>query len=115
MGSLHRLLALRDLGLTVEQSPLLDDNPPVEQLRGMLRLRLAQIEQDVAADQARLRRVEAHLQALEGSVVMSSLDVAIKMTEPVRVAEVTGVAPGFGQENLDPVFQRLIPELLGNP
>src|SRR5438309_6174996 len=59
---LHRLLALRDLGFTLEQTrTLLDEDPPVEQLRGMLRLRRSQIEQDIAEEQARLRRVEAHL------------------------------------------------------
>src|SRR5687767_14802491 len=43
---LHHLLALRDLGFTLEQiGKLLDDEPPVDQLRGMLRLRQAQIEQ----------------------------------------------------------------------
>ena len=92
---LHRLLALRDLGFSLEQiRSMLDDDPPVEQLRGMLRLRQAQVEQDVADEQARLRRIEAHLLALEGSTVMSSLDVAIKTTEPIRIAEASATAPG---------------------
>jgi len=115
LGRLHRLLALRDLGYSLEQiRQLLDDDPPVEQLRGMLRLRKAQIEQDVAEDQARLRRVEAHLRALEGSMVMSSLDVVVKSTDPVRIGETSGVAPGFGHENLNPVFHQLVPLVLGH-
>jgi len=110
---LHRLLALRDLGFSLEQiRSMLDDDPPVEQLRGMLRLRQAQVEQDVADEQARLRRIEAHLLALEGSTVMSSLDVAIKTTEPIRIAEASATAPGFGHDNLQPAFQRLVPEVL---
>jgi DNA-binding transcriptional MerR regulator len=112
---LHRLLALRDLGLSLEQiRPLLDDDPSIDELRGMLRLRRAQIEQDVAGEQARLRRVEAHLRALEGSIVMSSLDVAIKTTDPVRIAEASAVAPGFGHENLHPLFERIVPEVLAH-
>ena len=88
LGRLHRLLALRDLGFTLEQiRPLLDDNVPVEQLRGMLRLGRAQIEQNVEAEQARLRRVEAHLRALEGSTTMQLHDVVIKQAEPIRLAE----------------------------
>ena len=115
LGRLHRLLALRDLGLTLEQiRPMLDDDPSLEQLRGMLWLRQAQIEREVAEEQARLRRVEAHLRALEGSIAMSSIDVAIKMTEPIRIAEASGAAPGFGHENLNPVFQRLVPVVLGH-
>src|SRR5205807_1672709 len=62
--------------------------------------------------QARLRRVEAHLRALEGTITMSSLDVAIKTTDPVRVAEASATAPGFGSDNLGPVFERLIPQVL---
>jgi DNA-binding transcriptional MerR regulator len=114
LGRLHRLLALRDLGFSLEQiHDLLDDDPSVEELQGMLRLRQAQIEQDLAAEAGRLRRVEAHLRALEGSIPMSSLDVAIKTTEPVRIAEATGKAPGFGHENLAPLFQELVPKVLG--
>jgi effector-binding domain-containing protein len=79
----------------------------------MLWLRQAQIEQDLAAEAGRLRRVEAHLRALEGSIPMSSLDVAIKTTESVRIAETSGTAPGFGHENLAPLFQELVPNLLG--
>lgn len=38
LGRLHRLLTLRDLGFTLKQiGGLLDEDPPVEQLRGMLR------------------------------------------------------------------------------
>jgi DNA-binding transcriptional MerR regulator/predicted transcriptional regulator YdeE len=114
LGRLHRLLALRDLGFTLEQiRPLLEDDVPLEQLRGMLRLGRAQIEQNVEAEQARLRRVEAHLSALEGST-MQLHDVVIKQAEPIRLAEAVGTAPGYGSENLGPVFARLLPEVLGH-
>jgi len=113
LGRLHRLLALRDLGFTLEQiRPLLDDDVPVEQLRGMLRLGRAQIEQTLEAEQARLRRVEAHLRALEGSTTMPRNDVVIKQAEPIRLAEAEGIAPGYGTENLGPLFARLLPEVL---
>jgi DNA-binding transcriptional MerR regulator/predicted transcriptional regulator YdeE len=112
LGRLHRLLALRDLGFTLEQiRPLLEDDVPVEQLRGMLRLGQAQIEQNVEAEQARLRRVEAHLRALEGST-MPLHDIVIKQAEPIRLAEAVGTAAGYGSENLGPLFARLIPEVL---
>jgi effector-binding domain-containing protein len=44
---------------------------------------------------------------------MSTLDVAIKTTEPVRIAEAFGTAPGFGHENLAPLFHELVPRVLG--
>ena len=115
LGRLHRLLALRDLGFTLEQiSGLLDDEPAVEQLRGMLRLRRAELEQTVADEQSRLRRVEARLRAIERNSTMNAQDVVIKNTQPLRVAEARGVAEALDPEHIGPVFERLAPELIGH-
>jgi DNA-binding transcriptional MerR regulator len=112
---LHRLLALRDLGFSLEQiSGLLDDDPPVEQLRGMLRLRQAQIEHTLADEHARLRRVDAHLRALEGSNARPVQNVVIKHTQPLRVIESAGTAPGFGPDLIGPLFAQLLPEVLAH-
>jgi DNA-binding transcriptional MerR regulator len=109
---LHRLLALRDLGFTLQQlDGLLDGELGVEQLRGMLRLRRAQLEQAVADDQARLRRVEAHLRAIEGSNTVNARDIVIKQTQPLRVAQVTGTAGGLDPEHIGPLFEQLAPRL----
>jgi DNA-binding transcriptional MerR regulator len=112
---LHRLLALRDLGFTLEQiSGLLDDEPPLEQLRGMLRLRRAQLEQTVADEQGRLRRVQAHLRAIEGSNSVKTQDVVVKTTRPLRVAEARGTAAGLDPEHIGPLFGQLAPRLNGH-
>ena len=112
---LHRLLALRDLAFTLEQiSGLLDGEPSVEQLRGMLPLRRAQLEQTVADEQGRLRRVEAHLRAIEGSNTVDAPDVVIKQTHPLRVAEVRGTASPLDPERIGPVFGELAPQLIGH-
>jgi DNA-binding transcriptional MerR regulator len=108
---LHRLLAFRDLGFTLEQvGELLDDDLSLEQLRGMLRLRRLQIEQDVTEERARLARVEAHLRAIEGTTSMRS-DPIVKTTAPLRMAEITATARGYGYENIGPVFAQLAPEV----
>ncbi len=115
LARLHRLLALRDLGFTLDQiGGILNDELSLAQLRGMLRMRQAQIEQTVGEEQARLRRVEAHVRALEGNDTMDVQDIVIKHTQPLRVAETGGTAPGFGHENLGSVFCRLLPEVLGH-
>jgi DNA-binding transcriptional MerR regulator len=115
LARLHRLLALRDLGFTLDQiGSILNDEPPLDQLRGMLRMRQSQIEQTVGEERARLRRVEAHLRALEGNETMDVQDIVIKRTLPVRIAEAEATAPGFGHENLGPVFGRLLPEVVGH-
>jgi DNA-binding transcriptional MerR regulator/predicted transcriptional regulator YdeE len=115
LGRLHRLLALRDLGFTLDQiQAVLDDEPPLDQLRGMLRMRRAQLELGLAEDEARLRRVDAHLRALERSTTMSTPDIVVKTTDPLRIAEASATAPGFGSENLGPVFARLVPVVLAS-
>lgn len=112
LARLHRLLALRDLGFTLEQiSGLLGGEPPLEELRGMLRPRRAQLQQTVANEQDRLRRVEAHLRAIEGSSTMQAQDVVVKQTQPLRVAEVQGVAAALDPEHIGPLFVRLAPTL----
>src|SRR5207302_3592903 len=112
LARLHRILALRDLGFGLDQiGDVVDGDLGVEALRGMLRLRRAQIEATVAEEQARLRRVEARLRFLERSSAMSVPDVVVKRTQPLTVAEATGVAPGFGPV-LDKTFGELVPRVL---
>jgi DNA-binding transcriptional MerR regulator len=108
LARLHRLVALRELGFTLEQiRPILEEELPAGELRGMLRMRKAQIEQNLAGEHTRLRRIEAHLRALERGQVMELHDVVIKHSEPARVAEAVASAPGFGPENIAPVFRPL--------
>jgi len=105
---------MRELGLSLKQiRALLEDETSAEQLQGMLLLRQAQIEQNLAEEQSRLRRVEAHLLALERGNSVPTADVVVKQTEPLRIAEATAVAPGFGPL-LGPVFARLYPLVIGH-
>jgi DNA-binding transcriptional MerR regulator len=109
---LHRLVALRDLGFGLEQiAGLLDGDPSLEELRGMLRLRRAQLAQQLEDEGARLRRVDAHLRAIEGSNAVSQQDVVIKQTQPLRVAEAHGLADALEPRSIGPVFMRLVPEV----
>jgi DNA-binding transcriptional MerR regulator len=91
---LYRILALKDLGFSLEEiSRLLEGEVTVEQMRGMLRLRQAEIRQRVEAEAARLERVELWLRQIEQEDSMSRYDVVIKKIEPVKVASVRGVVP----------------------
>jgi DNA-binding transcriptional MerR regulator len=63
---LNRILALKDLGLSLEQiAALLDDDLPPAEIRGMLRLKRVEIQQHLEEEQARLARVEARLKQIE--------------------------------------------------
>jgi DNA-binding transcriptional MerR regulator len=86
---LHRIVALRDLGVRlVEISVLLDDQVPVEELRGILSLRRAEAHDRIAAEAERLARVEARLAQL-GEAEMTEYDVVVKSTDPAWVVGIT--------------------------
>ena len=63
---LNRILALKDLGLTLTQIlRLLDEHISAEEIRGMLTMRKAQIEQTLREELDRVRSIEARLSQLE--------------------------------------------------
>ena len=71
---LNRIMALKDLGFTLQQTGrILQNELTVDELRGMLRLKCAELEQHIEEDQARLARVEARLRQIEheGDFLMS--------------------------------------------
>jgi effector-binding domain-containing protein len=78
----------------------------------MLTLRRAQIEQSVAAEQERLRRVEAHLRALEGSDIVELQDIVIKQTQPIRIAQAS--AGGLRQADIGAGFDQLMPQVIAH-
>ncbi len=103
---LNWLLALKDLGFTLEQvRELMEDHVTVEQLRGMLRLKRAEIEGRLSAEEARLTRVEHRLGLLEKEGRMPAYEVVLKKAEPMRVAAVRGVIPSYSSMNI--LFEQL--------
>src|SRR3712207_3864916 len=79
----------------------------------MLRLRQAELQSQIAADTARLARVEARLQIIEMEGAMPADDVQIKRIPEVRVAELTGNAVSFEPGSITPVITPLYDELCG--
>lgn len=93
---LNRILALKDLGLSLEQiARLLDDELPASQIRGMLRMKQAEIEEQLGAERARLARVEARLRQIEQEGAMPEYEVVIKKVEPQMVMGVRDVIPTY--------------------
>lgn len=96
---LNRILALKDLGLSLEQiARLADDELPPAQIRGMLRLKQAEIQQQVEAEQARLARVEARLRQIEEEGTMPTYDVVLKKVEPQTVVAIRDIIPTYGDQ-----------------
>jgi len=114
LARLNRIVALKDLGFTLQQvQAILDEQISAEELRGMLRLRRAELKAQIANDTDRLVRVEARLHTIEREGSMPTEDVTVKTIPPVRVAELSAVAASYGPEDIGPVISPLYPELMG--
>jgi DNA-binding transcriptional MerR regulator len=112
LARLNRIIALKDLGFTLEQvRAMLDEQISTEQLRGMLRLRQAELQSSIAADTSRLTQVEARLRIIEMEGTMPADDIQVKRIPAVRVAELTATAASLEPASITPVIQPLYREL----
>lgn len=76
---LHRILALKELGLGLAQIiEVLDKGVSSEALQGMLRLRQADIKQRIQTEQEQLERIEARLKYLEQGGSIPAYEVILK-------------------------------------
>lgn len=91
---LNRVIALKDLGLTLAQVQLVLD--------------------DVldAADTTRLTRIEARLRAIDREGRMTTQDVVLKELPSLRVAELTAMAASYETADIGRAIRPLYPELL---
>lgn len=98
---LNRILALKDLGLSLEQIRLLldegDDDPlpSATELRGMLTMCQADLEQELREGRERLARVEARLKQIEREDKPSPYEVVLKEVAPLTVAAARVTVPSI--------------------
>ena len=100
LARLNRIIALKDLGFSLEQiGDLLDQQGGVngERLRGMLQLRRAEIEQELRASQARLLSVEARLHQIEQEGQPLPYEIVVKPVDPIPVACLRQVVPSVAE------------------
>jgi DNA-binding transcriptional MerR regulator len=99
LSRLHRIVALKDLGFSLEQvAELLGPEGKArplsaERMRGMLELRQAELAQELAAKRLQLAQVEARLAQIEREGQPSPYEVAIKRLEPLPVAGIRQMVP----------------------
>jgi DNA-binding transcriptional MerR regulator len=86
---LNRILALKDLGFSLEQvKSMLDDDLSTEQMRGMLKLRRAEIWQQLSTEESRLSQVEARLAQIDQAENKMPYDVVLRAVEAQTVAAI---------------------------
>lgn len=94
LPTLNRILALKELGLSLDQiAGLLRDDVPVTMLRSMLTTKQTEIEQEIEEGRARLSRVEMRLQQIEQEGKLSPYEVTLKSAEPQTIVSARRVVP----------------------
>jgi DNA-binding transcriptional MerR regulator len=111
---LNRILALKELGLTLTQIlRLLDENISAEEIRGMLTMRKAQVEQTLRDELERVRSIEARIFQVEEQGRLVD-DVVLKTVPAQNFLSIRQVVPskeeGFA---LMAEMHRSLPRLAG--
>ena len=117
LGQLNRIVALKELGLSLAQAKQLLAGITPEELQGMLVLRRAELEQELAARENQLLEVEARLGFIAKEGTMPADDITVKKIPAMGVVALTAPAPAYGPQNIVPIVNRLREQfdLLGIP
>lgn len=79
LPDLNRILAMKELGLSLEQiQELVQEDVSAEALRGMLALKKAQVREELHNQITRLHHIEARLQQVEQAGDTNQADVVLK-------------------------------------
>lgn len=106
LAQLNRIVALKDLGLSLAQVAQLLEGVTAERLHGMLALRRIQLEGDIDLQRAQLARVEARLRQIEREGTMTVDDIVRKHIPATQVVAIGGQVSQIVNEELLPVLNR---------
>lgn len=103
---LNRILALQDLGFSLQQiRDLLGNDLDIGELRGMLKLKRLEVEQGIETELARLARLEARIRQMDAESGRAHFDVVLRRTVPQLAATWREVA--LSDEGLQTMFEKL--------
>jgi DNA-binding transcriptional MerR regulator len=95
---LNRILALKELGLSLDQvARMLDDKISTAEIRGMLALKKAELERSLAEEAARLRHIESRLMQIEQQGSIGDYDVVVKSAPATPVLSTRATYPTFDE------------------
>ena len=110
---LNRILALKDLGLPLKEiARMLDQEITADEIRGILEVKQAELEQQIQEAQRRLARVEARLKQIEKERKMPDYEVLLKTVEAQWIASVRGtISTSWDQDVVGPTITRMFEEV----
>lgn len=109
LSRLNRLVALKHLGFSLEQvRKLLDDGIEPAELRGMLRMRAAELEARLLHDGQTLDRVRARLRLIESEAAMTVTNVEVKTVAAQRVIGLRRCFKNGDEPDIEALFEQVI-------
>jgi DNA-binding transcriptional MerR regulator len=98
MEQLQRILALKDMGLSLEQIHIvLKEHLPAEQMQAMLKAKRRELQQKIQECQAQIVRVDAWLQQFEVEDMLSPSAITLKSVAAYRVASIRERVPDLNE------------------
>lgn len=111
LSDLLRIVDLRGFGCSLDDAAeVLSSNDRDAATRAILARRREELTDSIAADAARVARIDARLSRLEGARTVSG--ITYTSLPAVTVYATSEIAPGSGPENVSPVVDRILPPLL---
>jgi DNA-binding transcriptional MerR regulator len=84
LPQLNSILALKELGLSLEQiGPLLKNGISPGELRAMLTMKRAQLEQSLREEESRLKHIESRIAQIDSGGGIGDYDVVVKQVAPM--------------------------------
>lgn len=106
MARLNRILALKELGLSLDEvGRLLDADVSPAELRAIFETKQAELSAHIAAEQERLQRVEARLHQIEREGSLPDQEVVVKEVGEVRALCCRRILAG--PQEISPFFRRI--------
>jgi DNA-binding transcriptional MerR regulator len=107
LGQLNRIMALKELGLSLTQARRLIDGITLDGLRGMLDLRRAELENELHQRRSQLLGIEARLRSIAREDGMPADDIVAKVIPAMGVVALAGRAGGYAPQHVVPVVNQL--------
>jgi DNA-binding transcriptional MerR regulator len=112
LARLHRILALKDMGLPLEKiAQVLERKISTSEFRAILELKQIELKEEIQEVQRRLARVEARLEQIELEDKMPDFEVLLKTIETQRIASVRETITTWDQDIVGPAFTRMFDEV----
>lgn len=98
LTSLNRILALKELGFSLDQiQKIMQEAPSGAELRRMMQLKQMELEKQIEQETARLNRIEARLRQISQEGALPQQEVIVKEVPDRLVAGLRKTISGYGQ------------------